>query len=95
MSARQIMNNLEKELRNVWGWKLNAWLQDHAKNVVLNIYRDNTDNKDNTDNTTIQAKNLYYAMESYIHFSDSRSEEFLIKDLLVFLERIITNQFSC
>lgn len=91
MDAEQIVRNLETEIRSHWGWELEDWVKTKARKVIIKIYAEAAETTPNG-TSDLLANNLYYAMESYIYFSDSRSNQFLIKDLLVFLERIIKNQ---
>jgi len=87
----QVVKNLETEIRSHWGWDFEDWVKTKARKVIIRIYAEEYITMSNS-TSELLANNLYYAMESYIYFSDSRSDTFLVKDLLVFLERIIKNQ---
>jgi hypothetical protein len=92
MATQEIIVGLEKEIRANWGWMFNVWVKTHAENYIINIYKTT---KGDNDKNTLLAKNLYYAMESYVYFSDTSSANFYVKDIVVFLDRIIKNQIPC
>jgi hypothetical protein len=92
MATQEIIVELEKEIRANWGWMFNAWVKNQAENYIINIYKTT---KGDNDKSVLLAKNLYYAMESYVYFSDTSSTNFYVKDIVVFLDRIIKNQFPC
>lgn len=92
--ADEIFKNLEAELRANWGWDFNTWISSKGKKTLIRIYSKTNSTVFDSSTMLLNAKNLYYSLESYVYFSDSRSDQFMIKDLLVFLERIIKNQFN-
>ena len=89
MATRQIVAMIEAELRQHWQkWYFKSWLETDAEKTIVDIYA----KLDTNINAIFQAKNLYYAMEAYLYFSDFDKCE--IRDVIVFLERIINNQQS-
>jgi hypothetical protein len=90
MSSQKIIEMIEAELRPRWRtWNFKSWIENDAEKIIIDIYS----KLDTNINATFQAKNLYYAMESYLYFADLDKCE--VRDLLVFLERILANQRTC
>ena len=86
MVSEQILSDLEDLLRENWGYKFNAWVKKDAEKAFIDIYKRAIPNDVNC---IVFAKNLYYAMESYVYFADNNM---IMKDLSVFLGRIIEKQ---
>jgi hypothetical protein len=88
--VQELSIHIENALRARWGtYYFGKWLNEEAENHIIRIYE--VIAKDHPESSLL-ARNLYYAMESYIYFTDANTLD--IKDLIVFLERIVKKQFE-
>jgi len=89
-NVQELSIHLEDALRARWGtYHFRRWLNDEAENHIIRIYEVITKNHPDS---RLLARNLYYAIESYTYFADA--DKLQIKDLIVFLERIVKKQFE-
>jgi len=88
--VQELSIHVEDALRARWGtYHFGKWLNEEAENHIIRIYE--VIAKDHPASSLL-ARNLYYAIESYIYFTDANKLE--IKDIVVFLERVIKKQFE-
>jgi len=87
MESTQILTELENALDENWGYKFNGWMRTDAVSTIQTIY---VKALPYNPLNSILGRNLYYAMESYVYFTENP----LKKDILVFLDRIIQKQLQ-
>lgn len=87
MELTQILTELENAIDENWGYKFNGWMHSDAAVAIQTIY---VQALPYNPSNSILGRNLYYAMESYVYFTENP----LKKDILVFLDRIIQKQLK-
>jgi|LauGreDrversion4_2_1035121.scaffolds.fasta_scaffold840191_2 hypothetical protein len=88
MNAQELSVYIENAIRARWGkYDFRKWLNEEAKGQIVALYA-TTGRED----YVLLAENLYYAIESYIFFGEI--DKIHIKDIVVFLERIVKSQLS-